>query len=51
MTKMHRAKTIETRQTERGLQTTGRHSRVDFEQLLGLVQLNMFDCKQGPVER
>jgi hypothetical protein len=46
-----RAKTIETKQTEIGLHRNQRRPRVDFDQLLGIIQLNMFDCKQGPVEQ
>jgi len=46
-----RAKTKEFKMTGTGPHTSQRHLRSDFVHLLGMIQLNMFDCKQDPVVR
>ncbi len=51
MATQYRAKASDVRKTDAGLHFNQRHPRVDFDQLLGMIQLNMFDCKQDPVEQ
>ena len=46
-----RAKTKEFKMTGTGPHTSQRHLRSDLVHLLGMIQLNMFDCKQDPVVR
>ncbi|WP_424930870.1 hypothetical protein [Amaricoccus macauensis] len=51
MATQYRTKTSDVRKADAGLYSNQRHSRADFDHLLGMIQLNMFDCKQDPVEQ